>query len=209
MLEQKQEQEILEPWMRKNEINLIKSYLGKDKVVLEWGSGGSTIEFSKHVKKYYSIEHDFDWYQKVFKNIGENVKLYYVPPNFIEPNWVPARELEKYEDSRSYIEFISNIGSFGKKFDIVLVDGRARAYCAIAALPYLLDDAIVFMHDFEEVCYWKVLKYYEVAALADKIVALKKKKETFNTDKIFLAKEILLKELKEICLIESPNFSSF
>ena len=41
--------------MSPEEIDLIKSNLDPSHIMLEWGSGGSTTEFPKYVKKYYSI----------------------------------------------------------------------------------------------------------------------------------------------------------
>ena len=38
-----------------DERNLVSKYLGYNKTMLEWGSGGSTLFFSKYVKKYISF----------------------------------------------------------------------------------------------------------------------------------------------------------
>ena len=46
--------------------------LTDETIMLEWGSGGSTLEFSSIVDKYYSIEHDKEWY----KNISNKLKSY-------------------------------------------------------------------------------------------------------------------------------------
>lgn len=185
----------LKPWMTKEEIDLIKSYLGKDKIFLEWGAGGSTVEFSNYVKEYFSIEHDFDWYNVVFKKAGENVRLFYVPPDTPSLEWPSAFEEGRESDFKRYIKFVNNIVSLGKKFNLVLVDGRARVDCAIEVLPHLKKDAVVFIHDFEREYYWKVLKYYEIISFVDKIAALKIKKGVLNNDRIFLMKRFLMKEI--------------
>ena len=67
----------MQPWMSREEINLIEKYLKKDHVTLEWGSGGSTAHFSKLVKEWNAIEHNKEWYQKVLKNKPKNVNLFY------------------------------------------------------------------------------------------------------------------------------------
>ena len=51
----------MQPWMSKEEINLIEKYLKKDHITLEWGSGGSTAHFSKLVKEWNAIEHNKEW----------------------------------------------------------------------------------------------------------------------------------------------------
>ena len=58
--------------MSKEEISLIKREFkkGKEKkTMLEWGSGGSTLYFSKHVKEICSFEHNIEWYKKISKQI--------------------------------------------------------------------------------------------------------------------------------------------
>lgn len=197
--------ETLNQWMSEAEVNLMKEYLGKDKVVFEWGAGGSTVEFSNYVKEYYSVEHDFEWYNRVSKKAGRNVKIYYIPPNAPDLKWFPVFKEGEYRDFKNYIEFISNIASIGKKFDVILIDGRARAECALEALPYISENTAVFIHDFDRSYYWKVLEHYEIAGIAGALAVLKKKKEIFNNDRIDLAERFLLDEINK----KSENLKSF
>ena len=55
-----------------------------------------------------------------------------------------------------------------KKFDLVLIDGRARPQCAEKVIPYLSDDAVVFIHDF-----WKRPDYSWVLNLYDEVESIK------------------------------------
>ena len=43
--------------MESSETDVIKSFLDKDKIMFEYGSGGSTLYFSNYVKHLYSAEH--------------------------------------------------------------------------------------------------------------------------------------------------------
>jgi hypothetical protein len=67
--------------------------------------------------------------------------------------------------------------------------------CALEVLPYLQEKAVVFIHDFEREYYWKVLKYYEIVSIVDKLAVLRIKKELLNNDKIFLMKRFLMEKL--------------
>ncbi len=178
------------PMMSDEEIKFFKSYLNKSKIVLEWGAGRSTLEFSKDTKKYYSIEHDFNWYNLIWKEILKNTKIYYVPPNTPNLDWHPVFAEGGHDEFRNYIQFANNIASFNKKFDIVLIDGRARVDCAIEVLPHLKGGSIVFIHDFNRITYWNVLKYYHIIGIAGKLVALKQGKSI--EDKNLLIKRFLL-----------------
>jgi hypothetical protein len=43
---------IKDVWMHEREKAVIEKYLNPEVTMMEWGSGGSTVEFSKKVKKY-------------------------------------------------------------------------------------------------------------------------------------------------------------
>ena len=65
-------------------------------------------------------------------------------PNF-DDKWLYAATEKRAAVFRDYIDLIGKAGP--ERFDVVLVDGRARGECAIAALPYVDDKSIVFIHD--------------------------------------------------------------
>lgn len=165
------------PWMHHSEINLIKSNLTPTDTMLEWGSGGSTIEFSPLVKKYYSIEHIEKWHQQVGDAIKSknylNTNCHLIVPDY--PRTIPT----KYREFKSYIEKPTE---FNTKFDKVLIDGRGRQYCAAYILRHLVPSSIIFIHDFwERPAYHGVLKWYnEVDSIKNTtqtIVALAPKPE--------------------------------
>jgi predicted O-methyltransferase YrrM len=160
------------PFMGEAEIRLIRRYLRIDDVMLEWGSGGSTLEFSRHVARYCSIEHDPEWHARVRAAVEArgvaNVTLLLVPPNLPLdglPNYARTPE-ERYTQFKDYIEAV---GGFDvAQFDRVLIDGRSRPECAARVLPRLAPGAIVFIHDFfnpkydREPYHALVLRDYEV-----------------------------------------------
>ena len=157
------------------ERNLISKYLSYDKSMLEWGAGGSTLFFSKYVKEYTSIEHDEGWYKKIKREIGNSIDykwftLHHVLNN--KPRTIPT-QVEQFLDYINYVDVLN------KKYDIVLIDGRARPYCAQKVIPYLKENAVVFIHDFwERPEYHWVLEYYDEIESIKKgqtIVALRKK----------------------------------
>ena len=80
-------------------------------------------------------------------------------------------------DRYEFVTYINHVDLLGKKFDKVLIDGRARQWCAEKVLKYLKDDAVVFLHDFERPGrerYNSVLNYYTVIGKVGTLVALKK-----------------------------------
>lgn len=170
----------IKPWMHDNEILLILKHLYYTDTMLEWGSGGSTLYFPYFVKHYYSIEHNEDWFQKILPQIPDNVNF-----NFV--SWDSERTIPTQRDQfKTYIEYINELGV--KKFDKILIDGRARGWCAEYALNYLHKDSIIFIHDFwNRPQYHIVFEWYnEIDSIKNKnlqtIVALQPKKNYLKND---------------------------
>ena len=179
------------------ELELIFSYLDKDKVMLEYGCGGSTTIFPPYVKKYYSIEHNLDWFwavqQELYNDKIDNVEIHLCDI----PKGVPTKREEfwdKYDENlmyaqehlntnitqltdcvyprdryvwSEYIDYVDKIGV--DHFDVVFIDGRARTDCAYKILNYIDESSIVFIHDFwPRPEYHKVFDYYtEVVSIKD------------------------------------------
>lgn len=141
--------------MHPTEIELVKKYLPDNATVMEWGSGGSTLEFSKTARKYYSVEHNYDWYWKMKQQIPSNVQLFYKPNK-------PQPDNYHQSEYKHYTEYLDVVYQIGEMFDFCLIDGRARRLCAIKVLPYLKPDAVVVIHDYcLRACYHCVTDYYE------------------------------------------------
>ena len=69
--------------MTPKEADCVESHLDKNDIVFEWGSGYSTILYSKFVEKYYSVENNQEWYSLILKEMNisniENITLIYKP----------------------------------------------------------------------------------------------------------------------------------
>jgi|GEM_PF-6158693 len=127
------------------------SEVGDDCKFFEFGSGGSTLFFSKYCKQYISIEHDKKWYDQIseviFKNT-HNVDYQYVKvDSSVEPlnNGNPPGRLQKYSD---YIDYCSIINRDDVNYDIVFIDGVARQYCLYNALLNTNEKSFVLIHDY-------------------------------------------------------------
>jgi len=155
------------PYMSTEEISFIEKHLKPNDSMLEWGSGGSTIHFSKLVAKIYSIEHDKNWFNKVDYIKPENVEYYFVKQNS------PRTRPTKQEEFIDYINFIDEIGV--AKYDVVFVDGRARKFCALKALDYVDQNSKVIIHDWERPIYKEVLDSYDIIDEIHRVGILRKK----------------------------------
>lgn len=162
------------PMMNDIDIDTISTYLSPSDIMLEWGSGASTLFFSKLVKQYYSIEHDTNWANILYFSLPENVTY-----NLVKPNLPLSEPWTKYEEISDYVNYVDNLNV--KYFDKVLIDGRGRGFCAVKILNYLHNDSLVFIHDFwTRECrgYFEVFKHYSIVdytTTKESLVILKKK----------------------------------
>eukprot|EP00178_Gracilaria_changii_P016279 TRINITY_DN461_c0_g1_i3.p1 TRINITY_DN461_c0_g1~~TRINITY_DN461_c0_g1_i3.p1 ORF type:complete len:441 (-),score=61.58 TRINITY_DN461_c0_g1_i3:3940-5262(-) len=160
--------------MHRAEVDLISSYLTADDVYVEFGSGGSSLAFIPLVKHAYSIDHDCAISAALQNIMSErNIHPGEAPTRFlcvdIKPGFrgwgtISRFEHANYEQFREYVDLVDAIPE--KRFDKVLIDGRARLACALKILPYLSDESVVFIHDFYTRVdhYSQVLQFYiEVA----------------------------------------------
>ncbi len=114
------------PWWAESTVNLVREKISKisNLRVFEWGSGNSTLFWSKYATKVVAIEHDKEWYEKVKKRIPSNVDLRYI-------------EL-KYDG-----DYCRAINDEDDCFDIICIDGRDRTRCALNSLNKLSNKGII------------------------------------------------------------------
>lgn len=109
------------PWFTYPCIEYISQLDLKDKIVLEWGMGNSTLFFSKRCKTIDSIEHNVEWFNKIREKLSPNSFGHLVT-----------------EDEYSKFPF-----TLKKKFDLIIVDGIKRKACLENAVDLVIDNGII------------------------------------------------------------------
>jgi len=157
------------PEMWLSEIYYIEKMLGKlsrnkKKLnILEWGSGNSTIYFTKLLKQkgipfnWYAIEHFVPWYKKVITMLEKYDLLGDVTCFLKSPTCEPDKNIQETLDLEEYIYFPTTLGI---KFDLIIVDGRKRKECLEAASQILAHNGLVVLHDAEREWYHDGFKHY-------------------------------------------------
>ncbi len=107
------------PWLQPGAIEVMEKFLAQrnDIRVFEWGAGGSTLFFSAHAKRVFSVEHDLKWLNSVAD------RLAYGETANVQLSWV-SEFSTLYHKSIFYEDF----------FDLILVDGVQRNECIGAAI---------------------------------------------------------------------------
>ena len=120
------------PWLTYSFIYFIQDRLKPEMSILEFGSGNSTLYWSKRVKRVESIEHDPSWYEKV-----KSMKL---PLNAN----VSLKKLGDHGDYAKYSETPDTTN-----FSIILVDGVDRVSCLKNNHTLLEDNGVMVLDDSE------------------------------------------------------------
>lgn len=154
------------PVIANGAVEWLKEHLTSDTQMFEWGSGGSTIFFAERVSKIISIEHNDAWYGRVQETLEaaeltDRCELHYLPPLVLPQSQqltgreassratVPGSYVSRHFPEYTFRDYVGHIKTYpGSYFDLVLVDGRARASCILDAIPKIrprghlvLDDA--------------------------------------------------------------------
>jgi len=124
------------PWIPHMARKWMERILQPDFKCFEWGSGGSTIWLGDRCESIVSVEHDSKWALDIHRILPRGTYLL-IPPEPPElgndkanPNHYRAGPVSGV-NFKAYATSIVGRGPF----DLVMVDGRARASCIMHAVP--------------------------------------------------------------------------
>lgn len=129
------------PWFSYPSIEFLKEKLNDKMIVLEYGSGNSTLFFAERVKEIISIETDKYWYEELKIRIPSNAKIFL------------------YEKDKSNIRYHQFIDSFEQKFDIIVVDAIERNEVLLNSILHLSFNGIIILDDSERQEYQSAINY--------------------------------------------------
>jgi len=113
------------PWFTYSAIHFLTPRLTKDLSVFEYGSGNSTIWFSKYCKTIVSTEHNENWYNMMKPKFD----------NFLNINYI-------LKDTQN-ADYQKEILNYSNEFEIIIIDGRERVDCAKNSLLALKENGVV------------------------------------------------------------------
>jgi len=112
------------PWFTYPSLSFLAGRIKPDMSVFEYGSGYSTLWWSKRVARVVSCEHHIEWYGYLKDRVPANVEYIHQP-------------LEVGGD------YSKSILQFDESFDIAVIDGRDRVNCARAVPPKLNERGVI------------------------------------------------------------------
>ncbi|MGQ9583426.1 MAG: hypothetical protein ACUVV6_07945 [Thermoplasmatota archaeon] len=132
------------PYMRPREISALETLIRRLGPLrcLEWGAGRSTLHFSALLPpggSWLAVEHDEKWWAML-----ESLAMGRARVELVRPNRTPLTGDGTFEELRDYILFPETLGL---RFDLILIDGRARNECLTRAGRLLSPSGVLALHD--------------------------------------------------------------
>jgi len=148
------------PWITFKAERFLRKILRKDMIVFEYGSGSSTLYFSRRVARIFSIEHHREWFEHIQQILSEqsikNADCRLIEPETLtenQPNvYLSSSSLDK---NKSFESYVKSIDAFPDEyFDIVVVDGRSRTNCIAHAKTKIKQGGYMVVDNSERAYYF-------------------------------------------------------
>lgn len=132
------------PWLSYPFIDFVQPRLRRQMIVVEFGSGYSTIFWAHHVMEVFAVEHDRRWFEEIGPLLPSNARVRFASLDPEAPN-----------------AYVHAADEFAGRTDLVLIDGPER-HLTILHAPRLVSDAGVVVLDnadrreYVDGCHWLV-----------------------------------------------------
>ena len=156
-----------------DELMAFMSFLTKDTIFFETGSGCSSIIAKYFAKKTYSIEGCKNWYNKGIKN-GLSNRLIFKDLKPDNPRWSYPGKKSTLEDWKNYFQ------SYKKEYnaDVIFIDGRFKTATAMDIFNKINNDTVVLIHEYNSrPIYYILEEYYDYKYHWNTLYALMKKRD--------------------------------
>jgi hypothetical protein len=152
------------PWWTYGAIDAVQAFIDSrrgDVRAFEWGSGASTIWLARRVTTVDSVEHHRGFGEMMIARVGEfpNATVSIVEPVPSDAPVVPSlKEGQRGMDFADYVAQMELVAGGAGRFDLVVIDGRAREACLAAALPRLAPGGVVVFDNSWRIRYRRAIK---------------------------------------------------
>jgi hypothetical protein len=129
------------PWYTYPAIDFLAQRDYRDKSILEFGSGQSTLWWAARAKFVLSMEEDPHWFTETSARVPSNVEIYHVAAEI--------EDIEKLVQSR------------GIKFDVIIIDGGPRRKLVALSFKYLAPQGVIILDNAEGYGFYEEIKSRE------------------------------------------------
>jgi hypothetical protein len=125
------------PWWNYKAVRFVESHLPEHARVFEYGGGASTLWLLDQGATVTTVEDNSEWLDRLRRRIPDG-DLRFIPAG-------PADHADANGSFDAYAEAI--LGEPDDSFDLVIVDGRARRDCVLAAAPKVKPGGMLLLDD--------------------------------------------------------------
>jgi SAM-dependent methyltransferase len=149
------------PWWTYDAIAKVEDFLVSrpGARVFEYGSGASTVWLAKRAGSVISIDHDAPWVEFSAPRLAElgNARVELVPADArpdADPRFLSGKPGYRGKTFRAYVEAID---AHEGLFDLIVIDGRARAACLAQAIDRLAPGGLIVFDNSHRARYRKAI----------------------------------------------------
>ena len=95
-----------------------------DKTVFEYGAGYSSYFWAQRAREVFSVEKNPEWFEALNKFKVKNRQVFL---------------------AQKRADYVSSIQNPGKQFDVIIIDGWHRFYCAQTAIHFLREGGMMIL----------------------------------------------------------------
>lgn len=150
------------PWWTYPASREIEDWLGSrggQARVFEFGSGASTLWLAQRAGEVHSVEHDAQFVDVLRPIVAPyaNVHLRCVEATPRRPDSTAVSDRRGHEHL-DFEEYVAAVAEPGGLFDLIVIDGRARSACLLAAIPQLAEDGVIVFDNADRAGYQKAIE---------------------------------------------------
>jgi len=153
------------PWWTYPAIKEVAAFLARRRnpTVFEYGSGASTLWLAKRAARVLSVEHDPKWYTKVLNASSNfsNIELMQKHPDDVFKDGYLSERLP----GKSFEQYVNAIHLTQQRFDLIIIDGRARVACLKHCTQHLKPGGLIVLDNSNRKRYQHALRTYHVRRL--------------------------------------------
>lgn len=130
------------PWWTYAAVEAVEEALPPHARVFEFGGGGSTLWLHDRGASVTCVEHDPEWFGELRTALPDDVEVVLRAP---DADGSIRSESEPGHFFNSYVTEVARHPD--DTFDLVIVDGRARVECGMAAMPKVKPGGMLLLDD--------------------------------------------------------------
>ena len=148
------------------------SFLTKDTVFFEFGSGCTSLIAKYYTKKSFAVEGNINWYKEGIKN-GLEDNIIFKDIKAIKKGylWSEPGKNSSLDDWKNYFQ------AYKKEYnaDVIFIDGRFRIACAFDIFNKINNKTLILFHEYRRKPYLIIEKYYDYIYHWNSLFLFKKK----------------------------------